>query len=206
MTIQNKPSGYITRLLAFDTETSGLFFNTDDPSFNPKTKQTHQLLSIGLIVVDAVTLTPIEELYIEVKWNPVNLWDSGAEKVHGLSKQYLEENGVSQSEAVELIANLLIKHWGPTSAIHIMGHNPQFDLCFLRRLLRTEELEFRWANKMIDTNSIGFAVYNTHNSDDLFKMIGAQHRKEHNALEDIKNTLKVVQVTRQLANTVFGDD
>jgi oligoribonuclease (3'-5' exoribonuclease) len=204
--MSNKPNGFITRLLAIDTETSGLFFGSDDPSYNQKTKQTHQLLSIGLIVVDAITLAPIEELYVEVKWDPSNQWDTGAEKVHGLSRQYLEENGVSTSEAVELIANLLISHWGPSAAIHILGHNPQFDLAFLRRLLRTEELEFRWGNKMVDTNSIGFVVFNTHNSDDLFESIGAKTRGQHNALEDIRNSLKVVQVTRQLADIMLGDD
>lgn len=198
------PRGYVTRLLALDAETSGLAYNQDDPSYNSQTGEYFQAVSWGLIVVNAETLLPIEELYLKIKWDGKSVWSPQAEKIHGLSKQHLEETGVSRSEAVEAIGNLILNHWGPTSPVHILGHNPSFDLAFLKRDLRSEGLEIRFGNKMIDTNSVGFVVYSTHNSDDLFEMVGIEQRKDHNALDDARNALKVIQTTRALSNECFG--
>lgn len=200
----NKPRGYLTRLLALDCETSGLFFNADDPSFDPVSGQNYQAVSWGFIVVNADTLTPIEELYLEIKWDNKSLWSDKAEKIHGISKKHLDANGISRREAVEEIGNLILNHWGPDSPVCVLGHNPAFDLAFLKRDLRTEGLEVKFGSKMIDTNSIGFAVYNTHNSDDLFETVGISTRAEHNALDDARSALRVVQLTRQLSDACFG--
>lgn len=199
-----KPRGYITRLLIIDCETSGLAYNCDDPSYNPTTGETFQAVSWGFIVVDAITLKPIQELYLEIKVDKDTTWDIRVDKVHGLTREYLAENGISRPEAVEIIGNLLVDHWGPSSPIHVAGHNPHFDLAFLRRDLRSEGLDFKFGNKMVDTNSVGFTVYSTHNSDDLFEMVGLPPRKDHNALEDARSALKVLQTTRLIANTCFG--
>ena len=198
------PRGYVTRLLAIDSETTGLAYNCDDPSYNPNTGEMFQAISWGIIVVDAVNLLPIEELYVEIQWDGKSVWSPGAEKIHGLSKQYLAENGITSTEAVEQIANLILKHWGPSSPVHVLGHNPWFDLSFLKRLLRSEGLEIKFGNKMVDTNSIGFAIYDTHNSDDLFEYVGIPSRKDHNALDDARCALQVLQTTRMIADACFG--
>lgn len=200
-----KPRGYMTRLLALDCETTGLFFNTDDPSFDPVTKQYYQPVSFGLIVVDADTLKSIEELYVEIKWDGHSQWNTKAEAIHGLSKSYLEANGIAMCDAVILVGNLILKHWGPDSPISILGHNPQFDLCFLKRLLRTEGLNIKFGGRMIDTNSIGFTVFQTYNSDDLFEIIGLEVRGDHNALEDARSALQVVRTVRKLSDAMLGD-
>lgn len=203
--MSDKPRGYISRILALDCETSGLFFNTDDPSYDPATKQHHQPVSFGLIVVDADTLKIIEELYVEIKWDKKSQWNARAEAIHGLSKSYLEANGMDMGDAVVEIANLIIRHWGPDSPVCVLGHNPQFDLWFLKRLLRSEGLEIKFGSKMIDTNSVGFTIFQTHNSDDLFELIGLDPRAEHNALDDARNALQVIRTTRSLATTMLGD-
>lgn len=198
------PRGYITRLLALDCETSGLAFNCDDPSYDPKTGETFQSVSWGLAVVDADTLDVIEKLYLEIKWDGKSTWSPRAEGVHGLSKEYLAEHGMESWEAVEAIGNLIINHWGPDSPVCIAGHNPNFDLCFLKRLMRSEGIEIKFGNKMIDTNSIGFAVYRTHNSDDLFETVGIPVRGDHNALADALAVVKVLKVTRTIADECFA--
>lgn len=198
------PRGYITRLLALDCETTGLHFNQDNPATGTGKNGYFQTVSWGLIVVNAVTFETIEELYIEIQWDGQSIWNTKAEAVHGLSKSYLKENGVTRSEAVESIANLIINHWGVDSPVHILGHNPQFDLAFLRADLRSEGLEIKFGSKMVDTNSIGFAVYGTHNSDDLFDMVGLPNRGDHNALVDARNALQVLKTTRLVSNECFG--
>lgn len=203
--MSDKPVGYMTRLLGLDMETTGLAYNADDPSFNPRTKEYYQPVSVGLIVVDADTLKTIEELYIEIKWDGKSVWNKKAEQVHGLTKEYLQEHGVTYEDAVVQIGNLLLDHWGPDSPIHILGHNPWFDLCFFRRLMRTQDIDLKFGNKMIDTNSLGFAVFGTYNSTDLFDMIGVRHSSgKHNALTDARNSVEVVRRTRMLADQCFG--
>jgi hypothetical protein len=206
MTIK-KPKGYNQFCLAFDCETSGLFFNSDNPAVDSKTGEYFQAVSWGLIIVDTTTLSPLEEVYIEIKWDGKSKWSDQAERVHGLTKSYLEDNGIARQEAVIIIADLILKWWGPNSPVCVLGHNPQFDLAFLRNDLRSEGLEVKFGSKIIDTNSIGFAVYNTHNSDDLFDMVGIVSRdaNKHNALEDAKNALYVVKATRLMANTWLGE-
>ncbi|PPD54354.1 MAG: hypothetical protein CTY12_03420 [Methylotenera sp.] len=203
--MNDKPRGYVTRLLVLDCETSGLVCNSDDPSYDAKTGQYFQAVSWGLIVVDAINLKTIEELYLEIKWDGKSQWSPKAESIHGLTKQYLEQNGIDRQDAVEAIGNLIINHWGPSSAIHVLGHNPSFDLAFFKRDMRSEGIELKFGNKRIDTNSVGFTVFGTHNSDDLFELVGIKRDpKNHNALEDARGALEVIRRTRALANECFG--
>lgn len=204
MTDQNKPRGFHQYLLALDCETTGLHFNQDNPALGDGKRGYFQAVSWGLIVVNAVTLEAIEELYLEIQWDGQSIWNTKAESVHGLSKAYLKENGITRTEAVEEIANLIVNYWGVDSPVHILGHNPQFDLAFLKADLRSEGLEIKFGNKMVDTNSIGFAVYNTYNSDDLFEMVGLPVREDHNSLTDAKNAVYTVKATRGLAEACFG--
>lgn len=196
-----KPRGYIEKFLVIDAETSGMAFNEDDPSYNSKTGETYQAVSWGLIVASAQTLKPIEELYVEVKWDGESKWEKRAEQVHGLSLAYLEKNGVSSEDAAVQIGSLILNHWGPDSPVHLCGHNVMtFDAYFLRRHLRMHGLNPRIANKSIDTNAIGFATFHTHNSDDLFEAVGLPERDpgKHNALDDARNALQAVRVVRTL--------
>ena len=202
-----KPRGYFDYFLAIDCETSGMAFNEDDPSINTKTGQIYQSVSWGLIVVDATTLKTVEELYLEIKWDGESEWDKKAEKVHGLSLAYLEEHGMTSEEAVVAIAGLILKYWGPDVPVCLAGHNVQtFDMPFLKRLLRSQGIDIKFGNRHIDTNSIGFGVYQTYNSDDLFEMVGCAKRAEHNALDDARNVVRSIRVTRSLANECFGGE
>ena len=106
-----KPRGYFKHLLALDVETSGLAFKSDDPSIEPDGKE-YQIVSAGLVVADADTLKPVEKLYVEVKWDGKSIWNDRAQQVHGLSKAYLEENGLTNEDAALAIGNLIIKYWG----------------------------------------------------------------------------------------------
>ena len=65
-------------------------------------------------------------------------------------------------------------------------------------------IEIKFGNRHIDTNSIGFGVYQTYNSDDLFELVGCAKRNKHNALDDARNVVRTIQVTRSLANECFG--
>jgi DNA polymerase III epsilon subunit-like protein len=181
--------------------------NQDDPSVNPHTNERHQTVSWGIIVADAHTLKPIEKLYVEIKWNEASnkqrkgnaKFGAHAETIHGLTREYLEENGITEEEAVEKIGSLLLKYWGPNVGIRTLGHNVHtFDMPFLRDLFRRHGIELQFGSRHYDTNSIGFATFGTFNSDDLFEAVGFEKRGEHNALTDAEQALEATRIIRKV--------
>lgn len=207
MATSTNPRGYFERLLVIDTETSGLA-NADDASYDPVSGKVYQIVSIGLIVVNAQTLKTIEELYVEVKWDGISEWSVGAQRVHGLSPEYLEANGLDMCDAVVEVASLILRHWGPTSPVVLAGHNVvSFDMWFLKRLLRSEGIEVLFSNRTIDTNALGFTIFSTFNSDDVFEQVGCAARggSKHNALDDARMSLQVIRTARTIGSTVLGD-
>lgn len=207
-TLPGKPRGYFEYLLVIDSETTGIAIGCDDPSYNPNTGDTYQAISWGVAVADARTLKPIEQLYVEVKWDGVSKWTREAEKVHGLSIEYLEENGVEPEVAVEQIASLILKYWGPANSIVTLGHNvATFDVWFLKRLMRSHGINLRFGNRHVDSFSLGFGSFGSFNSDDLFEQAGLPVRdtNKHNALDDALYSLESVRIAKMLFGTVLGE-
>ena len=203
--MSSKPRGYFEKILVMDAETSGLAFNSVDPSMDPRPGDVYQSVSWGLVVADARTLKPIDKLYVEIKWDGKSAWSDKAQAVHGLTKEYLAEHGLTAEEAACEIASFILDHFSADSMVPVAGHNAgTFDIFFMRRLLNEFEIMFKTGNRFIDTNTIGFTVFGTFNSDDLFDLIGVK-RTEHNALEDAMASLRVLHKTRQLANTILGE-
>jgi len=204
--MDDKPRGYFKNLLAFDCETTGVNRQDKDPSVG------QQPISWGLIVADGITLEPIEELYVEIKWNDISKaarkadpeWGKAATKIHGLTYQYLEKNGITEEEAVTKIVNLIIKYWGPTTLIKFLGHNVNFDICFIRSMCNRHGIDLPIGGRNYDSNSIGFCTVGSYTSDQLFETMGYDMRDAHNALEDTRMTLSACREIRQLWNQNIG--
>ncbi len=204
---KNKPRGYFKHLLAIDCETTGLCFSSDSPVHNPETGEHHQAVSWGLIVADSETLEPVEELYVEIKWNDKSKkqrkdnpqFGKKAEEIHGLTRAYLEKNALSEEEAVVAIGALILKYWGPNVSIRTLGHNVHmFDLPFLRDLFKRNGITLKFGNRHYDTNSTGFMTFGTWNSDELFDYVGFEERGDHNALDDAHMALESARVIKLL--------
>lgn len=205
---KDKPRGHFEFILAIDCETTGLKFGSDYAD------EGHQAVSWGVVVADASTLKPIEELYVEIKWNQQSKdarkndssFGKRAEEIHGLTYDYLEKNGVDEEEAVALIGSLILKYWGPEVSIRTLGHNVHlFDLFFLRSMFRRHGIELKFGNRHYDTNSVGFVAFNTFNSDDLFEKVGFEARGEHNALDDAKMALESARRIRVIFQSALGE-
>lgn len=198
------PKGYFDKFLVMDAETSGIAFDSADPSFHVETQRYYQSVSWGLIVADSETLKPIDELYVEIQHDPKYLWNDGAERVHGLSREYLADKGLPEIKAVEEIGSFVFDHFGEADRVPCAGHNvSSFDIYFMRSLLTPYEIMFETGSRFIDTNSIGFACYGTYNSDDLFSLMGV-NRSSHNALEDSHACLKTIRNTRMVYDSVLN--
>lgn len=204
-TVKGKPPGYFKYVFAIDCETTGLKFNADDPS------EGHQPVSWGIVVADSETLKPIEELYVEIKWNDASKrarkkdkeFGRRAESIHGLSYDYLEENGVTEEEAVVEIGNLLYKY-NADGNFRCLGHNVHtFDMPFLRAMFRRFNIDLKFGSRHIDTSSIGFAAFTVFNSDQLFETVGFDARGTHNALDDAKMALESARRVRLLVQAAL---
>lgn len=184
------------KILVIDVETTG-FSRGDDVTKN------HQILSIGLIVSDA-DFNAIEKFYCEVKWNGSSHWQSQAESIHGLSKEYLEQNGLEEEDAVAEIMTFIYKHYEPDEPIYFMGHNCRnFDVPFLVKLINKYDMDIKVGHRTIDSFSVGMVCFATKDSNELFSMFYPK-RANHNALTDAEMCLGICRKTRRLMEKVLN--
>lgn len=176
-------------VLAIDWETSGYAW--------PNYAEKHQGLSFGALVVDLKELAIVEELYCEIKHDPKYLWDSGAEKVHGLSREHLAKVGITQQEAAEKLFSMVYKYMG-TDPIILLGHRVYFDQAFTKQLADSVGLEVDFHHTTFDTAVLGALLMDTWKSDEIFSSLGLPTRGKHNSLEDIKYTLESVKRMKEL--------
>jgi len=192
-------------LLGLDSETSGLAFagnvdlNNPDPSKDINNNKQYTAISWGLVVVDVINEKIIDELYVEIKFDDKKYdWEYAAEKTHGLSKQYLEDNGMTREEAAVTIVEFILKYWDINDAISTLGHNHIcFDLWFLRELLNEFNIMIKLANRHYDTNYLTLGIYDVEGSKELFELFN-DSRDAHNALEDIKQTVNTFFETKHI--------
>jgi DNA polymerase III epsilon subunit-like protein len=175
--------------LAIDFETSGFSM----PDFASK----HQGISFGAIIFDARSLDAVETIYHEVKFNDKYEWSSGAEKVHGLTREHLRQHGVEPAEAAEALINMVVKYNG-LEEIMLMGHRVHFDRSFTDQLTDSVGIRLPIHSTTIDTASMATVLLETSRSEEVFTMLGMPPRGKHNALEDIQNTLHAVRRMKEL--------
>lgn len=176
--------------LAIDWETSGYSY----PNYADK----HQGISFGAIIFDLKTLEPIDKLYKEIIFKEsIFSWDFGAEKIHGLSKEYLKVNGISQEEAALDLGNLIIKYFGNEDII-ILGHRVYFDKAFTNQLMNSIDINLNYNPTIIDTCSISNILLELSTSEEIFQALGLPARGKHNALEDIELTLLTMKKIKNI--------
>jgi len=187
--------------LLIDWETSGSDFNGDSSI-------EHQGITFGAVVFDTTTFEEVDTLYREVHFDDKKYkWTETAEKIHGITREYLAEHGVPREEALADLMELILKYWPPGSKILSAGHNVSFDNDFTMQLFRDHGLgdAMKFHHVVVDTSGIGFVAIGEYKSDVVFKMLGGlDDRGAHNALEDARATLAVLRTVRQVFNSVFA--
>lgn len=174
--------------LGIDWETSGYSL--------PNYAASHQGISFGAVVFDLKTFDPIETLYREIKFDSTkHLWDMGAERVHGMTREYLAANGVAQEEAALELGNLVIKYFA-AEKMTVLGHRAYFDECFTTQLMATIDVELNYDPVKIDSAAFGLTFLGVTSSNQLFQLAGCPPRSAHNSLEDILYTLASVKAIK----------
>lgn len=205
--MSNKIKGKYKFILALDVETNGFKRQTLNAS------EGYQIVSWGIVIADAITFKPIEELYIEVQWNDEMKakrlvepsFGKEAERIHGLTMEYLDKNGIPEEQAVEKVGTLIMKYFGPTNPIRCLGHNLHlFDYTFLVHVFLKYGITIPMTNVHIDTSTLGKVVLGTYTSDQLFETLGFQKRDKHNALDDARMSLKACEIISTLWKSKVG--
>lgn len=181
----------IDNIIAMDCETSGINFDANRSESNKSVAAGYQAVSWGLVISNTDHFKPIDELYLEVKWNGYSKWNAKAEEIHGLSKEYLEENGVDEEEALATMLEFIMKHIDIKKPLCFLGHNiMSFDLPFFRDLLYRYEIKnIKFAHRQLDTFSLSVGTVKEYDSETLFQRLGYKARDEHNSLIDAKQAL-----------------
>lgn len=187
-------------MLGMDCETTGVILKSKNPAIDLNDPDRYaQAISWGFVVIDSETLEEVDNLYIEIKYDGKAIWSKTAEKIHGLSQEYLDQHGRNEEDAVCEIGSFLMKYFG-TEAICPLGHNVRFDVEFFYLMMERYDLPFRFTNRMIDTMPFALILQKCYNSDQLFKSVGLEDRAEHNALEDIRMTVESLRRIRAIYN------
>lgn len=187
------------KFCVIDVETSGINFKSVNPA------EDQQIVSLAVIVVDYKKMREIDSLLLHVKWNGVSEWSDKAEAIHGLSKTKLNKIGIDEEEVVEKLIEFLLQYFDVNDSIVFGGHNvARFDLMFLKTLLNKFDFDLKIAHRSIDTNTLGMIMYDTYTSDDLFKLLGFQERKEHNALEDARMSLAAIRKSKKIMEKILN--
>lgn len=192
--------------LCIDWETTGA-------KFGGTSSIDHQGIQFGAIIFRTDTFEEVETLKCLVKFKPEKyVWTEGAQKIHGITREYLEEHGVTQEEAAEKLLELLVKYFPAGVKVMVLGHNAEFDISFTDQLLRSVGVAFavKWGevtdadvvipihHVLLDTSSTGFITMGIFKSDLLFQQMGFAPRGDHDALEDARMTLETAKAIRAL--------
>ena len=196
-------------VLAIDCETSGIAMGFEDPVYHPDGITKYQAISFGLIVADVNTLLPIDELYVEIQFDPEYTWNDQAEAVHGLSREHLAANGLSRAEAATKIREFLEKYYGPIELIRklpMLGHNVgTFDRLFFADLMTGTDNHIQIGNRHIDTFTLGVTLLDLFSSNEIFDFFQLKRDPEkHNALQDARFALKAARMMRKFFKDACG--
>lgn len=196
--------------LCIDWETTGSVFGGDSSI-------DYQGIQFGAIVFSTKDFSPIEKLKVDIKFDDTKFkWSKEAEAIHGITREYLDEHGISQEEAAGMLLELILKYWGPNSKVMFLGHNPEFDRRFTNQLTMALDVEFSVERKtksegwiqlhhvLLDTSAAGFITMGLYKSDLLFEAMGFADRGSHDALQDAEQTLSTCANIRLLINEALG--
>lgn len=190
-----------TKVLFIDVETSGYDQNNMmDRSGNG----TFQMTSLGAVVASVNSLKELDSFYIEFKPVEGCAWSESAERIHGLSREHLNEHGATSEDAFTLFVEFLTKHFDPSRAITLGGHNvATFDRHFLIRFFEANDAAIQLSGHSVDSYTLGKVLLDANNSNELFEQVGVD-RDTHNALEDARASLKAARLVRNLYKTAVN--
>lgn len=182
--------------VCIDWETSGADFKSKTVL---EQTQKYQGISLGVVVFRLDTFEPVDTLYLLRKFDDTRYqWQDAAERVHGLSREYLAANGGDDVTVITQLFDFLSRYVNIRKNIILLGHNTDYDYWYLYQLLAPHGVMPDISRTRLDTSCMGVIGFGLHRSEDIFRCLGMPPRTQHNALEDSLYTVKSAQIMRQI--------
>lgn len=186
-------------IFILDTETTGSTFGSYEETFSK-----FQAIQFGAIVATSDTFEEVDSISFMVKFDSSKYcWSADAEKIHGITQERLEREGLADEEAAASLAEFILKYFG-TGKVMFLGHNPWFDIEAMKQLLQKHGVMPDLHHVVLDTSALGFITCGKYRSNDLFEYFLGGRSDTHDALDDARMTLTVVRTVRQLMNEALA--
>jgi DNA polymerase III epsilon subunit-like protein len=184
-------------ILIADAETSGSTFLSYEETF-----QRYQAIAFGFIVATSDTFEEVASLQFKVKFDPRYEWSMEAQKIHGITREVLEAEGLSPEDAAVEVAEFILEHFG-TGKVMFANHNPYFDIEAMRQLLEKFGVMPDLHHVVLDTSGLGFVAMGKYKSNDVFEFFNGERPPVHDALGDARMALGVLRGIREIVNSVL---
>lgn len=172
------------KVLVIHCHTTGINYGDD-------VTMGQQPLSIALGVVDMLTLKIIDSINVMIAFDPKTyIWSNKIAAIHGISKDKALE-GESFSDAAGICAEFLYNNFGVKEPIPTMGYNTlSFHVPFLRKILKSEDLDFKFDNRDIDLFPI-MTLLGKYTLKDVFELFEVDQSEPLSSLFIIKTYVKI---------------
>lgn len=175
-------------IVCFDVETTGLSDKED------------YIIQLAMVKFDAYTFKTVDSRNWYIEPSHQYTIKQGAFEAHGLTKEFLKENGV----CIKDIANEIVDFVSDSDYLTYNGNS--FDLRFLYKDLKTWGVDFPMDNKVFyDAFSI-YKVYHPSTLSAVYKqMTGHELEGAHDAFADVNATIEVFKQLKSQENLTLED-
>jgi len=160
------------RIIVFDTETTGLDTQDDD------------IIQIAAIEIINGKIGQSFEVFINTDKDLLE-----SEKIHHITKDYLDEHAISKTEALSKFINFI-------DSDTLIAHNLQYDYEILNNNLQKEGLsKLSETIKLYDSIDLSKRLYPklpSYKLEYLLEELGIEGINSHNALDDVKATVNLI--------------
>lgn len=161
-------------VVCFDVETTGL------------NKVDDRILQLSIIKFDSRTFDTLIERNWYIKPTGNYRIDSVAQEIHGISKEFIEENGIP----LRAIADEIVEIFGEWDVLTYNGN--AFDVEFLERELNRVGKTIKWgARKCYDAMVLESKLISKRLGATYRRYTGQEMEDAHNSLCDVKATIDV---------------
>jgi hypothetical protein len=187
------------KVLILHSHTTGINYGGDDITTN------HQPLTIALGVVDTTTYKMVDTVSVQIKWDGSKYtWDDRWIGTHGVTKED-RDNGETFTDAAAILGEFIYNHFGVKDSIPVMGYNPlSFHVQFLNKVLKSEDLHFKFDNRDIDLFPI-MALMGKFTILEAYETFGIDTDSAISSMNHIKYFLKIFKTFKGIVSEAFDE-